>query len=115
MIAMNEPERPTPKRGSSFWSLPSTGLGRWSAWLLLVSVGLILLNNIAVMPYTEPRPSLEMVQRVFNLTVFLCVVSAGGLGLLAVVAKRERSWTLFLSVLLLILAMVLNLGPLVHV
>jgi len=111
---MNELEKATPKRASGFLSLPSTGVGKWSAWLLLISLVLILLNNLVVMPQTEQGTSLELVQRAFNLAVFLCVVFAGVTGLFAIVMKRERSWALFVSVVLLVLVTALNLGPLVH-
>jgi len=111
---MNEPDEVTLKRASGFLSLPSTGVGKWSAWLLLISLVLILLNNLVVMPQTEQGTSLELAQRAFNLAVFLCVVFAGVTGLFAIVMKRERSWALFVSVLLLVLATAFNLGPLVH-
>ncbi len=111
---MNEPDKVTPKRASGFLSLPSTGVGKWSAWLLLISLVLILLNNLAVMPQTEQGTSLEPAQNAFNLAVFLCVVFAGVTGLFAIVIKHERSWALFVSALLLVLAAALNLEALVQ-
>lgn len=107
---MNEPERVTPKRASGFLSLPATGVGKWSAWLLVVSLVLILLNNLVVMPETEQRPSLELTQKAFNLSVFLCVAFAGVTSLFAILMKRERSWVMFAAVLLFIVAVGFNLG-----
>ena len=75
---------------------------------------LVLLNNLVVMSQTEQNTDLELAQRIFNLFVFLCVVAAGLTGLLAVVIKRERSWVLFVSILLLIFATAMNAGPLLH-
>ena len=108
---MNEPEGVTPKRASGFLSLPSTGAGKWSAWLLVVSLVLILFNNLVVMPETERQTSLELAQRAFNLAVFLCVAFAGVTGLFAIVVKRERSWAVFVAVLLFIVAVGFNLAP----
>lgn len=107
---MNEPVGVTPKRASGFLSLPSTGVGKWSAWLLVVSLVLILLNNLLVMPVTEQHTNLELAQKAFNLTVFLCVALAGVTGLFAIVMKRERSWAVFVAVLLFSMAVGLNLA-----
>ena len=95
---------------SDFLSLPATVTGRWSAWLLLMSLLLILLNTLVVMPQTEQRTGLELAQKAFNLIVFLCVFSSGATGLWAIVRERERSWVLFISLLLLVLALALNIG-----
>jgi hypothetical protein len=108
---MNEPEGGTPQRGSGFLSLPSTGVGKWSAWLLVGSLVLILLNNLVVMPETERRISLEFAQNAFNLTVFLCVALAGLTGLFAIVMQRERSWATFVAVILFIVVVGFNLAP----
>lgn len=111
---MGTPREAAPERTLGFMSLPSTATGRWSAWLLLLSIVLVLLNGLVVMPLTEQRVSLDPAQRVFNLVVFLCLSAAGIAGLFAIVVKRERSWAAFLAVLLLVLATALNLGPLFH-
>ncbi|MCL4194980.1 MAG: hypothetical protein KJZ87_24785 [Thermoguttaceae bacterium] len=108
---MNERERVTPKGASGFLSLPSTGVGKSSAWLFVASVVLILLNNLVVMPETEHRASFALAQKVFNLVVFLCVALAGVTSLFAIVMNRERSWVMFPAVLLFIVAVGLNLGP----
>ena len=99
---MDEPERGTRKRASGFLSLPSTSVGRWSAGLLLLSVVLVLLNNLVVMPFTEQRTGLETPQSIFNLAVFLFVAGAGLSGVFALLAKRERSWAVILAVILLV-------------
>ena len=102
------------QKSSDFLSLPSIGIGKMSAWLLFISLVLILLNNLVLMPQTEQRTGLELAQNAFNLIVFLCVCSSGVTGLWAIVMKHERSWVLFISVLLLILAIALNVGELVN-
>ncbi len=107
---MNEPQGIAPRRASGFWSLPSSGVGKWSAWLLVVSLAMILLNNLVVMPNTEPQASLDLAQRACNLAVFLCVAFAGVTGLCAIPMKRERSWTVFVAVLLFIVVVAFNLA-----
>ena len=109
---MGEPERPTQKRASGFLSLPSTRMGKWSARLLLLAVVLALLNTLVVMPFTEQRADLELPQTVFTFAVFLCVTAAGISGVFALVMKRERSWAVVVSVLLLIVVMALMLQDL---
>ena len=111
---MSKPKRVARKRASGFLSLPSTSIGKWPAGLLVLSLVLILLNTLVVMPVTELRTGLELAQNVFNFATFLCVASSGISGLLALVMKRERSWAVFVAVLLFILAVGLNLAPYLH-
>lgn len=111
---MDEPEAGTQRRASGFLSLPSTNIGTWSAGLVLLSLVMILLNNLVAMPVTEQRTSLELAQRVLNLTVFLGVAVAGVTGLFAVVMKRERSWAVLVAIVLFIVALGLNLAPYLH-
>lgn len=106
---------PSTRRPSAgFFSLPSTGLGKWSAWLFVASLGLILLNNAVVMPWTERAGDMDLPQRVSNLTVFLVVAAAGLTGLVAAITKHERSAVVFLSILLLAFALAMNLAELLR-
>ena len=107
-MAASEPIMPKPS--SCFRSLPSTPLGRGSAWLLAVSIILVLVNNLALMPWTERVGSLDVAQSAFSLTVFLCSVAAGATGLVAVISKRERSGIVFLAILLLAFALAMNVA-----
>lgn len=103
-----------PKPSSGVFSLPSTRLGRWSAWLFVQSIILILINNLIVMPYTEQAGGLDLAQRIFNLMVFLWIAAAGLTGLVALIWKRERSVVVFLSLFLLLFALTMNLMPMLH-
>lgn len=100
------------KEGARFFARPSTQVGRWSAWLLIVSIVLIVLNSAVVMPATESASGLESVQRVINLGVFLCLAAAGAAGATGIVAKRERSWVAFVAFGLFALGLLLNLASL---
>lgn len=98
---MGERGSAKPKLAATLFSLPSSRLGKWSASLLGVSLLLVVLNVAVVQPATERRVELETIQTIYNILVGLCVVAAGGSGLFALVAKRERSWIVLLAVLLL--------------
>lgn len=98
-----------PKQPSGFLALPVTRLGKWSAWLLVISIALILVNNVAVIPATEQASGLDAVQSVVNLTVFLCAAAAGITGLLAMIMKHEHSWAVYVAVMLLLFALAMNL------
>jgi hypothetical protein len=73
----------TSSRGSRFLSLPSTSLGRVSAALLLV----FFLSAFFM------RDLLGSVSAYVN---SMCLLSAGITGLIALVAKRERSWLVWI-------------------
>ena len=89
-------------------SLPSSRIGIWSAGLLATSLVLIVLNSAVVMPWTEQTSGLDAAQRTFNFGVFVVLAAAGFTGVVAVISKHERSVVLFLSILLLVHALVMN-------
>lgn len=93
----------TRQRASGFFSLPSTFVGRWSGYLLLLGIALVALNTAVIMPVTESRAGLNAVQMVVNVVVGSCVVASGVLGAFAVLVKRERSWASFLAIAILTL------------
>ncbi len=94
-------------------SLPASRIGKWSFGLFLVSLILILLNNLVAMPWTERHESLSRFQDVFNLVVFLCLFFSCLGNLAVIVMKKERSLVLYISVLLLVLSLAMNIGPLI--
>lgn len=110
---MEQQERGARRAASAFLSLPSTRIGRWSGYLLLLGIVLVVLNSAVVMPFTESKAGLGTAQMVVNMAVGSCVVAAGVLGLLALLAKRERSWTLFLSIVILALVAMMMVQDLV--
>lgn len=96
-----------PKQSSSFLSMPSTSLGKWSAWLLVLSIVLVLVLNLVVLPAALP----EMTENIAGLTMFACVLASGATGLLAIVMKHERSWVPFLALVALVFVLAMNIGP----
>ena len=105
---MNTARTVAPKRPSGFLSLPSTRLGKWSAWILAITIALILVNNIALMPVAERTQGLQLFQSVVKLAVLLGVVTCSITGLLAIAVKHERSWTAFLAIALLLFVVAMN-------
>lgn len=67
----------------------------------------MVLNSAVVMPYTEARTGLDAVQNLSNALVGLLVVSSGIIGSYAVVARRERSWVIWVAILVLAVVLVL--------
>jgi hypothetical protein len=102
---MEESERGAEERGSRFMALPSTVFGKWSAWLMVASVALLVLNTAVVLPIVERDTGLELPRLVFVSVIFGCVVAMGVTGIYALVAKRERSWAVMLSAVLFVVAM----------
>jgi F0F1-type ATP synthase membrane subunit a len=96
-----------PKGVSSFLSMPTTVLGRWSAWLLVLSIVLVLVFNLVVLPAALP----EMAENAVGLTLFTCFLASGVTGFLAIVMKHERSWVAFLATVLFLAVLAMNLGP----
>jgi uncharacterized membrane protein len=92
---------------SGFLSPPSSRLGRVSGWLLLLGVILVALNTVVILPFSQRRPGLDAWQAVVNLVVGGCVVAAGVSGVVAVVVRRDRSWTLLVSTIVLVLVVVM--------
>lgn len=79
---------------------PTTRAGRLCVWLLLGAVIAIALNAAVVMPFTESRTGLDTFQQVFNAVVALSLLSSGLVGAWAVIRENERSWVVFLAIVL---------------
>jgi len=97
---MTDPEPVTRKRATGFMSLPSTTPGAWSTRLLLVSLALIVLNMLVVLPAIEQRASFDLLRQAYSFTIVLCLLSSGITGLVSLVSKHERSWTVMLAVVI---------------
>lgn len=68
--------------------------------MLLAAVIAIALNAAVIMPFTESRTGLETFQSIFNAAVALTLLSSGVTGAWAVFRERERSWVVFLAIVL---------------
>jgi hypothetical protein len=69
-------------------------------WLFLASVALLLLLSVVLLPIFESSSGFTVPRRILVSTGGLGMFSAGATGLFALVRKGERSWLLFLAVLM---------------
>jgi len=78
-----------------FFARPSTKLGWWSAWLLVLFVGLIAIS--AGVSTIWPDGSWRLlIMPFFGVGTVLCGIATGVLALLAVTRHHERSWLVWL-------------------
>ncbi len=101
----------------TFWSRPSTKLGRWAVTLMAVFVVLFLINGAVFMSglVQVQAPWQQVVLPFYGIGMLLCGLAAGIVGMIAVARKGERSWLVWLTMLpgLFVLFLVLGefLGP----
>ena len=92
----------TIQKSSSLWQRPGTRLGWWAFGLLAAFVVLFLINSFVFMPaYQDASSSLwrHNLLPFYGIFMVLCGLSAGVVGLVAVVRKQERSWMVWLAIL----------------
>lgn len=95
-----------------FGRLPSTRYGRLSAWLLLASVGLMTVNGAVLIPLFERDPQFQTPLKAYIGLILLALVATDITGLIALIKQRERSWVVWLAVILTSLVVGLEiLGP----
>jgi hypothetical protein len=106
----------TPSSGKPLWqaifSRPSTRLGRGSVWLAVAFVALFLVNAIVFAPSTVESPWRQAVLPFYALFMLACGLSAGIAGLVAVIQRGERSWLVWLAILLGLLVLLFLVGEL---
>jgi hypothetical protein len=90
--------QPEPVKGR-FLAMPITRMGWWAGGLFIAAVVLFLINSLVFMPpainQLFPRAFLIF----YGLFTVLCGLSAGIVGLVALIRNRERSWFVWLTVL----------------
>ena len=99
-------------RSPRLLGLPTSRLGRATAWAFLASIVLVLLNTLVVQPITESRAGLETAQSLYNVVAAASVLAAGIAGLLALVRSRERSWVVMLPVAVMFAALAMLVADL---
>lgn len=94
-------------REPRFLGSPTSRLGWTSVWVFLASVVLASLNTLVIQPVTESRPGLDTPQMIYNVITGLTMLTAGGMGLVALIRSHERSWAVILPVVIMIAALAL--------
>jgi hypothetical protein len=86
-----------------FLGMPQTELGRWSNRLAIVFLVLFpiwLLYALYLRPIARPTFFSDPIHAVIILTAAAAAIAGGLAGLVAIAMKRERSFTVMLSILL---------------
>ncbi|MFC2064599.1 hypothetical protein ACFLXB_05850 [Chloroflexota bacterium] len=83
-----------------FFSKPVTRPGWWSVWLTVVFFLLNFINATFLMGRTRDVPWRTTIMPYYGGLLMVCGLIGGFLGLLAVTRERERSWMVWISILL---------------
>jgi len=79
---------------------PSTRPGRWSVGLGATFLALFFINAFVFMPLALDTSPSRILHILYGILMLICGLAAGIVGLIAVVWKRERSWLVWLAILL---------------
>jgi len=106
----------TSLKSSIFWKRPSTRLGWRAVGLAGVFIVLFIINSAVFMPlFSRSGPYDRFSQTVmpfYGIFMLLCGLSAGVVGLIAVLRQHERSWLVWLTILPCAFVLFLLLGEL---
>ena len=95
---------------SPFLQRPSTRAGWWALGLAIAYEVLNLINSIVFMRLPESVPWRQTVLPFYGIFMMLCGLAAGIVGLIAILRNHERSWLVWLSVLVGAFALLFVLG-----
>ena len=95
---------------SHFTEKPHTRLGRWAVGLGILFVVLFLFNSFVFMPTSSDAPWRQVVLPFYGIFMLLCGLSAGIVGLIAVLRQHEHSWLVWLTLLPGLFVLFLVLG-----
>ena len=85
---------------SSIWKRPRTRLGWWAVGLAIAFVIMMLLNTTVFMRLQEDVAWRQTVLPFYGIFMVLCGLAAGITGSIAAAWKQERSWLVWLTILL---------------
>lgn len=83
----------------NFLGNPHTKLGRWSVGLAAAFVIMFLVNSFVFMPSSSDAPWRHLILPFYGISMLLCGLAAGMIGLIAVIRQHERSWIVWLTFL----------------
>ena len=88
---------------------PSTRLGWWSVGLAVTFVALFIIN-VAVINSTLETLWRQTLLPYYVIFMLFCGLTAGIVGLIAVIRQQERSWLVWLAILTGLFVIVIVLG-----
>jgi hypothetical protein len=95
---------------SSVLHRPGTQLGWWAVGLAAAFVVLSIINTAVFMRLSEDVPCRQTLLPIYGIFMMLCGLAAGGVGLIAIIRKHERSWLVWLALLFGAFALLSVLG-----
>jgi hypothetical protein len=95
-----------------FMARPSTRLGRWSVALAAAFVIMFIINAAVFMRLAE-APWEHVVLPFYGIVMLLCGLAAGVTAAIAVARQGERSWLVWLPLLLCLFVLFLLVGEFV--
>jgi len=88
-------------------SLPASRLGRWSMWLVVVFIALFVMNVLVISPLADDAGGrvefAAALMPAFAIAMLLTGFSAGVIGLVSIIRHRERSWIVWLALIVTVL------------
>jgi hypothetical protein len=98
----------------SFLGMPRTPRGWWSVWLALAFLVLIVLFHVYARAVRIPRPTFfsDPLNAALLLGAAGAGIAGGIVGMLAILMRRERSFTVVLSVLVGGFVLLFSIGEL---
>lgn len=89
----------TTHSSSIFLQRPRTRPGWWALGLAIAFEVMNIINSAVFMRLSENVPWRQTVLPFYGIFMMLCGVSAGVVGLIAILRSHERSWLVWLAVL----------------
>jgi hypothetical protein len=89
----------TTHSSTSFWQRPGTRLGWWSVGLAIAFAAMSIINSAVFMRASEPAWWRQYLLPFYGIFMMLCGLSAGVVGLFALIRMHERSWLVWLTII----------------
>jgi hypothetical protein len=95
---------------SHFRETPHAQLGWWSVWLEVVFIVMFIINIVVLSLVTDETFWRGSILPFYAITMLLCGLAGGVVGLVTVIRQHERSYLIWLAILtgLFVLLLVLN-------
>jgi len=95
---------------SHFFKIPQTKLGWWSVWLEVVFIVMFIVNVAVLSLVTDETFWRGSILPFYAITMLLCGLAGGVVGLVTVIRQHEHSSLVWLAILtgLFVLLLVLN-------
>ena len=97
---------------STLWRRPATREGLWAVGLAVIFIVMFFVNGV-FMSLEENTWWQQQLLPYYGILLLLCGLSAGILGLIAIIRKGERSWMVWVTILPMVFVLFLVIGEFV--